>query len=80
MLLLQYHANPNLQCPYGWTALHKAASARDLTIAKILLDNNSNVELQTSLGATAKDLAFQLNDEAMFNLIAQYEDPIKEPG
>jgi hypothetical protein len=52
-LLVDAGANPDAACRLGYTALHRAAQARDTAIVSLLLEAGANVNAAANLGGTA---------------------------
>ena len=78
-LLLQYEADPNLQVPDGYSALHLFLQQVSLTnvipereildVIKILLDSGANINLQDNRGRTPIFEILTLNPEYNIELL-----------
>jgi ankyrin repeat protein len=76
--LLKHSACPNRQCMYGLTSLHKA---KNVEVARVLLDSGCNFNLTDAQYRTAKMEARIEGRHDIANLIELYESvPIKEPA
>ena len=68
--MIEYAANINTRCDFGYTPLHYAAEYGHLDIAKILLENSADIHLldgtKSSLTALHKSICFGHKEVASF--------------
>jgi tankyrase len=68
-LLLKSGADVNAQDIYMFTPLHEATLKKKYEICRILIEHGANVNLKNSDGESALDLAGQLNDEDLIDIL-----------
>ena len=70
----------NAICGFGLTPLYLAVEKNQLKTAKLLLKNGANVNLISFVGnwhrVTSLQLAFQINNHEMINLLLKYEPEV----
>ena len=70
----------NSCCGFGLTPLYLAVEKNQLKTAKLLLKNGANVNLISFVGnwhrVTSLQLAFQINNHEMINLLLKYEPEV----
>lgn len=68
-ILIKKGANINAQDNTGSTPLHQAAFSGDINIANILISNGARLDLRTTGGSTANDIAVSRNNHGVAELI-----------
>lgn len=79
-LLLKSGADPNLRTIEGYTPLYRAVHWNNYDIVEMLLQAGADSEIPTDDGITAKMIAIEDKNDALIDLMEEYEqEPIKIP-
>jgi len=78
-LFLKNGANPNYDIRDGWTAMHSAASSKNLEVIKMLIDKGGDVNIKTKKGETPLDIAIKNNWENRYREMIDFLKTIQKP-
>ena len=74
-----FRAPSNYDIRDGWTAMHSAASSKNLEVIKMLIDNGGDVNVKTKKGETPLDVAIKNNWENRYREMIDFLKTVQKP-